>query len=496
MKSIVLFTFALTTILISGGCEPAPQPDLSEWAVKTQRDLQAAHDIMLESHPGPKDTENPGFTRQANESLLNAMKLATRVTDQAGYGATLSAYTAGFRDGHFVVFSKANDTGDVDFYWPGMLPAWRAGHVRIVHAEPDQSDLIGAEVMSCDGTPVKDLILENVFQFDTGKPDQDSYWARRAHKLFISSGNPFISRLENCTIRLTSGETIIYPLVWKKAGNEVFETLRWKASFGTRPEIGMREIRPGEFWINLSNFSPNEAGVAQNRAVFAEILEHREALRNTQSIIIDMRGNQGGSSLWGHEMIEALWGEAYPKSREFKGETFTEYRLSDDNIAHIALIVDHLIENGYDEALITSYRSLHENAKLAFSDGRDLYREPDDEKEAEVQGEPANITNPVNTPVYLLTHGSCVSACLDFADALFRLEGITHIGYPTGSDTSYMEIRQQDLPSGLGIIAIPTKVYRNRPRKSGAFYEPVHKYDGFDWSDEAIEAWAKTVTQP
>ncbi|MEP3891335.1 MAG: S41 family peptidase [Hellea sp.] len=497
MKPIFFPMIAAAAILTLSGCKPAAQPELSDWAVKTQADLQAAHNIMLENHPGPKDVRNPKFNKQANASLENAMNLATRVTDEAEYGAALLAYTAGFRDGHFGVFSKAHNTGGVDYFWPGMLPAWRAGQVRISHTEPAQSELLGSEILSCDDRPVKELILEHVFQFDTGKPDQDSYWARKSHQLFLSSGNPFISRLENCDFRLTSGETVKRPLNWQKAGDEVFHTLRWKTAFGMRPKIGMTEIRPGEFWINLPDFSPDEAGIAQNRAIFAEIIQRRAELRDTKSIVIDMRGNQGGASTWGGEMIEALWGEAYPLSREVDHGTYVEWRLSDGNITNLKDIFDYLIENGHEEMANDYFSVILEGAKLAHAQGDDLYKEPDfndpDDETVEKQN---NVTNPVKTPVYLLTHGTCVSACLDFADALFELEGVTHIGYPTGSDTNYMEIRQQDLPSGLGVIAIPTKVYRNRARKSGAYYEPLHQYDGFDWSDEAIHAWAKTVTQP
>lgn len=491
-----LFIGVVTSAVLTA-CTPAPEAPpseapLSEWAVTTQQDLRDAHAIMLENHPGPKDAENPGFMKQAGASFENAMELSKGVTDQAGYAASLLAYTAGFRDGHFGVFANAQNTGEATFNWPGMMPAWRAGHVKIAHAEPQENEFLGAELLSCDGRSMDDLMEQSVFQFDTGKPDQEAYWARKAYNLFLDAENPFITRPHVCKFKLTSGERVTHELTWRKAPNKVFNTLRWQTSFGARPNIGMEEIRPGEFWINLSDFSPNDEGAAKMRAIFAEVKTRREDMQNAKSIVFDMRGNQGGSSTWGNDMIEALWGKAYPESRHVDHDAFVEWRLSEGNVKHMGWIVDYLLKNGHEDTANNYFGPIYEASQKALKAGDDLYREPEDDDTAPMQSR--EVINPVKAPVYVLTHGTCASACLDFMDGLFELEGVTHIGYPTSSDTNYMEIRMQDLPSGLAKMAIPTKVYRNRARKSGEFYDPVHRYDGFDWSDEAIKAWAKTVT--
>lgn len=490
VKTALMIGMASAAILTA--CTPSPQAPLSDWAIKTQQDLQTAHAIMLESHPGPKDHKNPGFMKQANASLNNAMTLSQGVTDQAGYASTLLAYTAGFRDGHFGVFANAQNTGEATFNWPGMLPAWRADIVKIAHAEPDENEFLGAEIISCDGRSMDTLMRDNVFQYDTGKPDQDAYWARRAYNLFIDAKNPFITRPDTCKFKLSSGQTVSHQLTWRAAPNTVFNTLRWQTSFGKRPKIGMEEIRPGEFWINLPDFSPNKAGIETMKAMLADIIARRETLRNAKSIVFDMRGNQGGSSIWGTDMAKALWGEAYVESRYVDHGTYVDWRLSEDNVEYMNFIINYLRENGQKESADNYFLPIYEASRKALKNGQDYYTETFEDDKDETPA-PTNVPNPVNTPVYVLTHGSCASACLDFLDDLYALEGVTHIGYPTSSDTNYMEIRMHDLPSGLAQMAIPTKVYRNRARKSGEHYEPVHRYDGFDWSDEAIKAWARTV---
>lgn len=65
--------------------------------------------------------------------------------------------------------------------------------------------------------------------------------------------------------------------------------------------------------------------------------------------------------------------------------------------------------------------------------------------------------NLVNMDVLLLTHSSCASACLDFADVMLERRA-TQIGAPTSSDTLYMEVRDEKLPSGFGLVYIPINV--------------------------------------
>lgn len=487
-------TLCLVAAITLAACQSQPMEPPHEWGIKAQSDLTIAHNMMLESHPGPVDSENPGFMKQAQAAFDHAMKLAAEVNDEAGYDYVLLAYSAGFRDGHFVVFPKRLNEGDVDTYWPGMIPAWRADTVRIAYTDPKENKFQNATLISCDGRLAEPLILNNVFQFDTGKPEQEAYWAQQSFKLFLDQGNPLIKRPKQCVFKLASGQTKTHRLEWRDAPDNFWQEVN-NSKFGGRPDIGIEEIRPGEFWINLSDFSPNEDDIKKYREMFADIKARRDELRNAKSIVFDMRGNQGGSSVWANETIEALWGESYPASREVDLGTFVEWRVSQANVNHMDFIVDYLIKNGHEDVALNYYQKMHEGAKQALEDGQDLFREIATEDDT-ADPKPAfgSIPNTVSTPVYLLTHGTCASACLGFADQILALENVTHIGYPTSSDTNYMEVRIEDKASEDMTIVIPTKVYRHRARKSGEVYKPEFKYDGFDWSDGAIKAWAKTIT--
>lgn len=92
--------------------------------------------------------------------------------------------------------------------------------------------------------------------------------------------------------------------------------------------------------------------------------------------------------------------------------------------------------------------------------------------------------------VVLLTDADCASACLDFADILLPL-GAIHAGQPTFADTVYMDIRTVELPSKLGRLSIPQKVYRNRPRGHNQAYFPADKwyYQGNINNTAALRDW-------
>ncbi len=486
------FCLGVTGLIYLLSCSPQEDTLPNKWVEITKNDLLAAHQMMLESHPGPVDVEMPDFLEKADISFKDALMIADQAKNIGGYSAALLAYTAGFRDGHFVVFPKENDELNNLYEWPGMIPAWRADKVTIVHTEPEESDLLGAELISCDGRSPDDLILEHVFGFDPAKPDQIAYWARQAPGLFLYSNNPAIEKIKTCEFRSSDDQVFNYDLNWRPKTDDYWKHRR-KARFGKTPDISFREIKPSVYWINMPDFSPDEDDVKSIRAVFDQMAARRDELLNAKAIVIDVRGNEGGSSAWGQEFIKTLWGENYQASRERYSPTYAEWRLSQDNVDHLDWIVKYVKENGHDE-IAASFDKTRIGARAAFEKGEDLYREPDDD-ESQSAPQSADIPNPVKAWVYFLTHGECASSCLDFADALFELEGITHIGYPTSSDTNYLEIRMQDLPSDLGMMAIPTKVWRGRLRKSGEYYQPVHQYDSTDWSDAAMEAWVDSLIQ-
>ena len=102
---------------------------------------------------------------------------------------------------------------------------------------------------------------------------------------------------------------------------------------------------------------------------------------------------------------------------------------------------------------------------------------PEGEDEAKAD-EPAGL----KTPVYVIVPGRCASACLDAIDYFKRFPNTKLIGAPSSADSTYMEVRNPKLPSGMAYAIIPMKMDVDRPRGNGVSYQPDIEVSDFDWS--------------
>jgi hypothetical protein len=56
-----------------------------------------------------------------------------------------------------------------------------------------------------------------------------------------------------------------------------------------------------------------------------------------------------------------------------------------------------------------------------------------------------------------------------------------------------MDVRQLRLPSGIGGVSVPMKVYRGRPRGSNEPVVPTHVFAGDITDTAALERWIATL---
>lgn len=73
----------------------------------------------------------------------------------------------------------------------------------------------------------------------------------------------------------------------------------------------------------------------------------------------------------------------------------------------------------------------------------------------------------------------------------FNLLNVKLFGQTTGADSLYMQAREVALPSKLGHLILPMKVYRNRPRKNNEPYHPDVEFIGNIKDTKAVEEWVK-----
>ncbi|PRC94821.1 S41 family peptidase [Solimicrobium silvestre] len=459
-----------------------PPGSAEEWAVAAKIDLNAAYEETLNNHPGVYDPHNPDFINKLELAKKNGLAIASQVHDAAGYAAAISAFNTGLHDGHAGAFSTLDDKQMPVPRWPGFFSVWRGDGLYIYASE--HADLhVGAKIVSCDGVQIKDVILNNVFAFE-GRSDEVGHWWVRAGKVFVDRGNPFVTLPQQCQFSF-DGQLFKRDIKWE-ATDSNFEQWRKRAYNGDELPVGLTEPRAKLFWVAMPTFDPNEAERIAYLKLSAEVLEKREHMLNADAIVIDLRHNQGGSSMWSKHFAEALWGEARVnrKMDAYSRDYQVWWRASQDNTDYMLGLVDQFKQQEILDS--AAWASENGNAMKAALLRGDKYYIARDEAGKNIVTDP-NVdlpTDPVplSKPVYVIVPGQCASACLDALDVFTRFAGTKLIGAPSSADSTYMEVRVKTLPSGFADVLIPNKMYVNRPRVSGQGYLPEITVDDLEWS--------------
>lgn len=452
-------------------------PATSEaWSQAAHRDVEAAYGLLAENHPGMVNPEDPGFQSRLAAARAKGLELAAQVRDASGFAAALDGFSAGLRDGHALVFADVEAPAEA--MWPGFVAAWR-GDRLLVSASSVPELPVGATIQACDGRDTRALVLENVFAFG-GRPEEAGQWWVHAPRVFQGDGNPFIKLPQRCRVSV-DGRVSEVDLSWRPVDAR-FKA--WKAVRNGEPlSPGLTQPRPGLFWLALPTFQPDEAERAAYRGAVQKLLASRSTILAADAVVIDLRGNQGGSSFWSEEAAKALWGAAPVERFEGADPSRVWWRVSQGNTDHVARLAETLHAQGQPESAAI-FDGVATGMRAALAKARPYYVEPAD------PGQPSSsrAVAPLSTPVYVIVPGQCASACLDALDVFAHFPNTKLIGAPSSADSVYLEVRVQALPDGLAKVVIPTKLYRDRPRASGQVYPPAIEVRDLSWSTEAFRA--------
>jgi Peptidase family S41 len=446
----------------------------SPWAAMAQRDLKAIYDTIRDNHPGPVDSENPRFRDWLETGLRIALREAARARTYSDYTRALRRYAIGFQDGHVSVSFGIAPT-KID--WPGFVVGGDPdGRPEIVYAESDAGVKRGDHIESCGGVPFDALMKERVdpYFWNSAIPQ-----ARMSVAMYLFLVNPdeHARRLARC--RFSSGEVL---LKWRSGdAAEVNKTLATAlsggdAEFEMKSLDGIRFIRLPRFWFK------SDAETAKLSALISELTSKATELRRS-TVVFDVRGNGGGDSLWGRRLAVALWGEPWVNRVEESFDSTHDVRVSAANIEKVAAILESAKKN---QSEAVPYWTLVMNAlRSAEATGQPLARVS---LPPAMPAEPPP-PNPISGRVFLLTDAGCGSACLDFADLLLRLPGVTQVGLPTFADAVYIDVNDAALPSGLATLSYGMKVFRHRVRANNQWYEPKYRWPSGPMTYEALARW-------
>lgn len=457
---------------------------LRKWASLARDDLRAIYHVLAEHHPGPLDEQNPAFKMWHEAGFTVALDKAQQVDSYEGYYFIIRSYVAGFRDGHLNVSSHPHP----QLEWPGFVVAWRRGKF-VLHSLVDDAVEIapqGAVVIACDGRPPQELLYENVFPY-YGNPDLEASWTEWAPWLLVSAGNPWVKRPEACVLEV-EGRRIEHRLQWRAIDVRELTTFLQHAQFGIPPDWGISEFAPHSVWISLPTF---RAVSSPEIAAMRDLIRLIPSFRTKRVIVFDVRGNRGGNSQWGDDIIEALYGRQYFRIRAQqlnRGQGYAEWRVSKGNESYLRSHLQQLSQEFGDDSLIVErHKRVLQDMYAARLKGVAFCADRESRADAAVRGQPT--PSPLYPQVFLLTDGRCGSACLDFADALLAMGNVLHIGMPTHADSTYGDVRSVILPSGMTTLTFAMKVHRNRARGHNVPYVPEARWDGEMSDTAALRRW-------
>lgn len=474
---IVRNSFAAGMMICAASGPALAANSAQDWRALATADIEAAYIETRDNHPGMFDPKNPSFPKLLEVARTEALKLAYKTKNAAGFEASLTRFKAVLNDGHAGAYASLPDAMSPSIRWPGFVAAWRGNAMYVFKSDigglPE-----GAQIVSCDKLPVEALIERNYFRFSSGRDIPGEWWSS-ARRLFVDDGNPFVTLPKTCLFR-HSGKDHSRKLSWSVVP-DYYQAWKNGSANGDLLPIGLMERAPGIFWYALPDFQPDDAGTAAYKRLYADTAANRKKLLSARAIVLDLRFNQGGSSNWSKMLAKQLWGDARVDGalKDYFAKTQTWWRPTAGNLAAVKEFIPLLEQQGDpgSAAIVEMFLPVFE---AAVTRGDKYLVEPDIPEDDDVAkaDEPAEL----KTPVYVIVPGQCASACLDAIDYFKRFPNTKLIGAPSSADSTYMEVRNPKLPSGMAYAIIPMKMYVGRPRGKGVSYEPDIEVRDFDWS--------------
>ncbi|MFM7376603.1 MAG: S41 family peptidase [Erythrobacter sp.] len=478
MKHLLFVAAAAALAAPAAAEEPASSPD---WSALAVADVEAIYAETKANHPGMHDPANPGFPALLERARAEALDYARKATTAGGFDASLDRFTAVLNDGHAGAYATLPQELAPTIRWPGFVAAWR-GDAMYVYKSAEGGPPAGSRIESCDGTPIADWVKTKVFGWRTGGEVAGAWWSM-ARIALVDDGNPFVRLPQTCRF-VTDGKPEDRALSWSPVP-DYYQEWRNGSINGDLLPIGIEERAPGIQWIAMPDFQPDEAGAAAYQALFRTLAEKADSIRASRAVVLDLRFNNGGSSLWSRRIAEGLWGKdaVTARAEARSARTAVWWRPTSGNLAEVRGFVDLLKSQGdaQSAAIVAQFIPVFETA---IAKGDTWFVEPDFATPA-APGAP--VPAPLfKGPVYVVVPGQCASACLDAVDVFKLFPNTILIGAPSSADSTYMEVRNPPLPSGMARGIIPMKMYVNRARGNGEFYRPDIEMADFDWSTQSF----------
>ncbi|RKS16360.1 peptidase S41-like protein [Pseudomonas sp. WPR_5_2] len=459
----------------------AEQAGTKDWKQSTINDLLVMRQLVVTAHPGVLDSNNQAFTDWVEQGFVEASELSKRVNSRKDSQAVLDFYIAGFKDGHLGL--SQNNSGNSS--WAGFLLDIQGQNFVVKHVAknwPVPLPPLGSRVIACDNKPVREMLESDISPYVDRRLNLTSTWMHLAKQLTVDDASyPVLARVlsKSCLVVHPNGTRQHFSLLWQEDHGQLEALLRQP-----QPPQTLQDLGGGRYWIQASNFMPSAA----ENASLDKMLEAIKRIDDARVVVLDTRGNRGGNSLVGAEILSALLGSQRVKSLDESSHAYAMWRVSPFALSTLNKALTAM-ESDYGKNS-EPYRfvfGLTRSMESALHQKKDWLRQPGTSSVDQEGARGANDQG-FNGQLALVTDSFCASACLDFADVVLAVPGVIHFGLPTSADTLYIDIGAQTLPSGARFW-LPLKVWRGRTRGNNQSYDPRFIFDGDINDTAAVQQW-------
>lgn len=240
----------------------------------------------------------------------------------------------------------------------------------------------------------------------------------------------------------------------------------------------------------MATFQPDNVAEA---TAFHKVISQAAELRDKNVIVIDLRGNGGGSYQWFMAFLRELYG---PQMTDF----YARERLKIQAYFVPSAVTPDDNKPPAQDPLNTPHDPLIEQSeadpvRVLLPNGQQAYRQQRIPEAA--SGTPAGPPpeNPVKAKVFVLTDNNSASAVNSFLDEVLHFPGVVQIGTAPLSDRRSGSPAPYNLPSGNATLYVPAMVRIGRSRGEMEEYEPKVRFDGNITDTNAVKLWVLTTVQ-
>jgi hypothetical protein len=478
----VLTIIAAAAIFLTAGsanADPAEAERASaaqHWRALARLDLDAAYAMLKDNHPAmAAELGDAPFIARIDAAYAEGLTRIEKIDNFYGLRAVLEGFANAAGDKHV-----GAGFGLMRQYtiWPMFLVKARGADFIVTRrdGDADAAPAEGARLISCDGTPAEEFARARIGAFHANWAIEAER-ASQAWRLFVNDRNPFLTPVKTCRFE-SKGVQSDVPIAWNATSYDVIAPVIARTQASAGAGFGVRKLKNGAYWISIESLDQKA------EAVIGAVSKDIKAINAAPYVVVDVRGNGGGSSSYGDRLADLLLGPA--KASDDSEPTGEAWRVSPGNAAGMKDFAAQLHANGSNAELVKWADDMAAQLQAGVEKGaRFTPALPSPLPAAPQFSDPKGGAD--GARVYLLTDHSCFSSCL-LMTWTFKSRGAVQVGQPTDAATRYMENRETLLPSKLASFSTLQKVSLGAPPQIGPF-EPSQRFNGDLGDTKALEAW-------